>query len=387
MEDQVTRIVEKFTSLYKNNPIIVRSPARINIIGEHTDYNNGFVLPASINREIILAIAPRSDEFCKIHALDLEDEIEFKVNTGDRSEKNWANYIIGIIEQFRSLEHEIGGFECVFGGNIPIAAGLSSSASLEGAFTFALNRLNNLELSELDLIEIGLMVETNYMGVKCGIMDQFVNFMGKEDNIILLDCQTLKHEYIPAKLDGVKIILCDTQFRRELASTEYNIRRQQCDLAVRILKQHDSQINSLRDVTFDLLESVKNELNIVAYKRCDFVIRENERVKASATDLKKGDLTSLGKHMYESHEGLRYYYEVSCSDLDILVDFTMDIPGVLGSRMMGAGFGGCTINLVKDAFYEEFQNRIQMDYIKQTGRHLKLYDCKLTKGTSLVLQN
>ena len=387
MEDQVKRVISKFKSLYDSEPIIVRSPARINLIGEHTDYNNGFVLPASINREMILAIAPRSDEFCKIHALDMDDEIEFKIASLDRSDKNWANYIIGVIEQFRSFEHEISGFECVFGGNIAIGAGLSSSASLEGAFAFALNRLNKLELKDQDLIEVGLLVETDYMGVKCGIMDQFINFMGKEDHAIMLDCLTLKHEYIPLKLDGIKIVLCDTQFKRELATTEYNTRRHQCDLAVRILKQHDSQINSLRDVTFELLESLKDQLNTIAYKRCDFVVRENERVKAAASDLKKGDFTSLGKHMYESHEGLRYYYEVSSNDLDLLVDFTMDIPGVLGARMMGAGFGGCTINLVKEAFYEEFQNRIQMDYIKQTGRHLKLYDCSITNGTSLVLQN
>ena len=385
MRSIINNIENKYNELFSGKPLIVRSPGRVNLIGEHTDYNEGFVLPAAIDKAIIMAITSREDDQCRIYAADLDDHFECKVSSFERSDKGWPNYVMGVVDQILKRGLKINGFDCVFGGNIPLGAGLSSSAALEGSVSFALNQLYNLGLSKTDLVNIGQKTEHEFVGVKCGIMDQFINIYAEQKTVLKLDCRSYDYEYFPFGLENIKIVLCDTQTRRELATSEYNIRRQQCESGVDILRRHNQDIQSLRDVSLDFLETYKAELDEIVYRRCEYVIKENERVLAGCQDLKRGDIASFGKKMFASHFGLRDDYEVSSPELDVLVDIAAEVPGVLGARMMGAGFGGCTINLIEEEYLNDFTVLIRDMYKEKVSKDLKYYVCSIEAGTSEVV--
>jgi galactokinase len=382
---KIEMISEKFKELFNARPYVVRSPGRVNLIGEHTDYNNGFVLPAAVNRSIMMAINPREDDICHIHAFDLDKQVEVNLKHIKPSKDQWPNYILGVIDQLLQRNYKIKGFNCVYGGDIPIAAGLSSSAALEGAICFALNQIFALKLDKIEMVKIGQAAEHEFVGVKCGIMDQFINIFGEINSVMQLDCRSLEYKHYPFETDKIKIVLCDTQIKRELASSEYNLRREQCEHGVKILKDFDDNLHSLRDVSLNFLDNHRQSLDPLIYKRCAYVIQENFRVINCCSDLENNDLKAFGRRMYESHSGLKNDYEVSCDELDLLVDLASEITGVLGARMMGGGFGGCTINLVENQFVKNFTKQIQAEYAKRINSDIKIHICNIEKGTEEVL--
>ncbi|MEX0772753.1 MAG: galactokinase [Balneolales bacterium] len=376
-------ISETFQSRFQAVPLIVHSPGRVNLIGEHTDYNNGFVLPAAIDRAIVLAIAPNGSNKIRLHAVDMQfGNFETELTgTYERTEVHWVNYILGVVSELAKSGKHIGGFDCVFGGDIPIGAGLSSSAALEGGVIFGLSKLFDLKISRMQMALIGQKAENRFVGMQCGVMDQFSNIFGKEDHVMKLDCRSLEYEYFPFKREDISILLCDTAVRRELTGSEYNVRRSQCDEGVQQLRVFSSSILSLRDVSLALLEKHRMDLKPVVYNRCRFVVEENQRVLEACTDLLNADLASFGKKMYQSHYGLRDQYEVSCKELDILVNATEKLDGVLGSRMMGGGFGGCTINLVIRGHENKVVDALSNAYKEKAGRDLQTHIAKIGKGT------
>jgi galactokinase len=365
--------------------LLVRSPARINLIGEHTDYNDGFVMPAAIDKEIIFAIAPSPDDASRIYALNFNDEVEIDINKPDRLQKPlWANYLLGIIKQLHDRGLRLKPFHCVIGGNIPTGSGLSSSAALECGFVFALNELNRLSLDKIDMIKMAQWSEHNYAGVKCGIMDQFASMMGRKDHVIVLDCRSLEYEYFPIELNGYSIVLLDSNVKHSLADSEYNTRRRECEEGVAILKKFYPAIKSLRDVSVEMITKHRDSFTKVVYNRCYYIVDEIRRVQEASRDLGMGDIKSFGKKMYETHEGLSKLYEVSCKELDFLVGHAKKFESVLGARMMGGGFGGCTINIVKDADVESFIDMAKKAYHKNFNIELLPYVVAVKDGTGVV---
>ncbi len=381
----VDKIFKLFKKEFNGNPIIVRSPGRVNLLGEHTDYNDGFVLPAAIDKNIIFAIAPRKDSMCFILSADMNEKVEFNLNELDKSKLNWPNYLLGVIDQLSKANIKIGGFECAFGGDIPIGSGLSSSAALEAGFAFVLNEIFDLGLDKLNLVKTAQKAENNFVGVRCGIMDQFVNIFGQKDKVLKIDCRSLEFKYFPLSTSQTKIILCDTKVKHSLASTEYNNRRKQCEDGVKILKHFDDKINSLRDVGPDFLKDHKEDLEEVIYKRCEYVVKENQRVNLACEDLEENDFDAFGKKMFQTHIGLKDEYEVSCKELDALVDIASDSNGVFGSRMMGGGFGGCTINLVDETGVDNFSEKVKRKYKSVFGYEPEIYQTEIVSGTEKVI--
>lgn len=379
-------ISTRFRDRFDTSPVVVESPARVNLIGEHTDYNNGFVLPAAIDRMIVLALAPNNLNRMRLYAADM-DQPEFEVEMTDHFEKSgmgWPDYILGVVDQLQKRGNQVGGFDCLFGGDIPIGAGLSSSAALEGGILTGLSALFDLNLTKMQMAKIGQKAENRFVGVQCGIMDQFANLHGEADSVIRLDCRSLEYSLYPFEQDEIVILLCDTKVRRKLATSEYNVRREQCEEGVRILKEFDPRIRSLRDVKNDILEYFRDQLPEVVYKRCRYVLDENQRVLDACNDLLEGDIKSFGQKMYESHCGLRDLYEVSCRELDVLVEATENIDTVLGSRMMGGGFGGCTINLVFEQEIEFITEQINRHYQSELQKQGEFYVAKIGKGASVL---
>jgi galactokinase len=364
--------------------VVVRSPGRVNLIGEHTDYNEGFVLPASVDKAMIFVVSPRTDGLCYFYATDLRDEFSVSISAIQRTPKGWPNYLLGVIEEIKKLGFEVPGCDVVFGGDIPIGAGMSSSAAVECGFAFALNRLFDFGISRMDIVKLGQRSENNFVGLNCGIMDQFVNIFGEDKKVLKIDCRSLDYEYFPFERNDLAIVLCETEAKRSLASSEYNIRRQQCEMGVKVLQNHRPEIRSLRDVSPEFLNEHRVEMDPVAFQRCAYVVAENGRVLKACEDLHRNDFRAFGEQMYRSHSGLRDGYQVSSLDLDFLVESASSIDGVLGARMMGAGFGGCTINLVEqssvDTFVEEMKNR----YRQRTGKVSNVYVTHIQSGTCLL---
>lgn len=379
-------IQSEFRDRFGSSPIVVESPARVNLIGEHTDYNDGFVLPAAIDKMIVLALAPNNKNRIRLHAADMDQpEFESDVATPfEKSEIGWPDYILGVVEQLQKRGYQIGGFDCLFGGDIPIGAGLSSSAALEGGILTGLSTLFELNLTTLQMAGIGQTAENQFVGVQCGIMDQFANLHGESGSVILLDCRSLEYTLYPFSREDIAILLCDTKVRRELASSEYNARRKQCEEGVRILKKYDPSIRSLRDVKDNFLEHRRFSLSDDVYKRCRYVLDENQRVLDACNNLLDDDIEAFGMKMYSSHYGLRDLYEVSCRELDVLVESTETIDDVLGSRMMGGGFGGCTINLVLEHEMESVKKKIDQHYQKELHKKVEFYVAKIGKGASVM---
>ena len=379
-----SEIEKKFKELYSKKPMLVRSPGRINLIGEHTDYNDGFVFPAAIDKEVIFAVSANNQNKFRFYAYDLDEHFEMKVEDLKISDLQWANYLLGVAAQFKKDGYKIKGVDCVFGGDIPLGAGLSSSAAIENGFGFALNEIFDFGESRMKMILKSQMAEHEYAGVMCGIMDQFASMNGKKDHALKLDCRSLDYEYANIDLKDYNILLCDTRVKHELASSEYNTRRKECETGVKILQKYDKTIKALRDVSPELLEEHQQEFDPVVYKRCVYVVKENLRVEKAFEALKHNDLELFGELMYQSHEGLRDEYEVSCKELDLLNSIARRSDDVVGARMMGGGFGGCTINIVKKDKTEIFCEEIEKEYLDKTGTQLKIYKVKIADGTGLI---
>jgi len=385
MDIRANKIYHSFVERFGSEPILVHSPARVNLIGEHTDYNDGYVLPAAIDKKIVLAIATNNLNRIRLYAADM-DQPEYETELSElyvKSEMGWPNYILGVVDQLQKRGATVGGFDALFRGDIPIGAGLSSSAAIEGAFISGLATLFDIEITSMERAFLGQQVENQFVGVQCGIMDQFANLHGKEGHVIRLDCRSMEYTYYPFDNDDIIILLCDTGIHRELASSEYNKRREQCEKGVEILRQMAPDIQSLRDVSDDLLEKQKHHLDDVVYKRCRYVVDENRRVVDACNDLLIGDLQSFGEKMYGSHAGLRDLYEVSCPELDLLVDLTEELGEVLGARMMGGGFGGCTINLVSVKSIHQVINTIQTGYKEKLNLPIEFYIAKISEGVTI----
>lgn len=380
----IEAIDKKFNQLFNQKPVLVRSPGRVNIIGEHTDYNEGFVLPAAIDKAIYVAIGKRDDDTIHIFSNEFGEEHQSPLNNLQPSKQHWANYVLGVADQLQLRGYKIEGFNLVFDGDIPIGAGMSSSAAVECATAFGLNEIFNLNIPTLELVEISQKAEHTFAGVLCGIMDQFASMFGKKDHLIKLDCRSLKYEYVPLKLDGIKIVLMNTNVKHSLASSEYNTRRLQCTEGVAMVKEFIPEVHSLRDITMPMLDKYVMPKDDVIYKRCKYVLEENTRLLQAAEDLKKGEIASLGKRMFLSHNGLKNEYEVSCAELDFLVDFVSKEEAVLGARMMGGGFGGCTINLVKEDAIDDLIERAGSAYLKEMNKELTVYISQIGDGTALV---
>ncbi|TVQ11765.1 MAG: galactokinase [Balneolaceae bacterium] len=389
MDELQDSVRSAYSGRFDNEPIMVCAPGRVNLIGEHTDYNKGFVLPAAIDKAIILAMSKNNLGLIRLLSVDMSpDYVEIPVaESYDKNEVSWANYLIGVVSELQKAGHRIGGFDCSFGGDVPIGAGLSSSAALESGVAFGLSDLFGLNLTKLEMTKIAMQAENNFVGVKCGIMDQFASLHGKKDSVIKLDCRSLGYEYYPFRWHDVRILLCDTMVRRTLAGSEYNIRRKQCEEGVAIIKKVYPEVNSLRDVTTEQLESQREKMDAVVYRRCLYVLNENKRVAAACEDLLSEDLKSFGEKMYQSHHGLKENYEVSCYELDVLVDATEGLDGVLGARMMGGGFGGCTINLVTISKLEETRASIRDYYFEKTGKEPGFHVVKIGNGTHLLTED
>lgn len=376
----------KEIEFHPNNwDLIVNSPGRINIIGEHTDYNNGFVLPTAIDKKIQFKFN-RNDSLhtCNIHSNNYDASLTFELNAVGKSDKQWENYILGVIHEIQQLTDKLRGFDCVLDSDIPVGSGISSSAALECGLAYGLNQLFDLGLSKLEIVELSQRAEHNYVGTKCGIMDQFASVMSKTGHAILLDCQSLDYEYVPIEIAPYKLLLLNTNVSHNLASGEYNKRRNQCKKGVEIIKQKYPEVSSLRDVTPEMLQEFKSIIPQIVFNRCTYVVQEKNRVLNSVKPLKKSKLHKLGEYMYQTHDGLQNLYEVSCPELDFLVDFSKNHEEVIGARMMGGGFGGCTINIIHKDAIENFTQKVSEAYYKEYNIKLTGFEAMPCEGTNII---
>jgi galactokinase len=376
---------EHFEKIFHNKPeYIFLSPGRINIIGEHVDYNDGFVLPAAINKYICFAVSKSDSSACTLVAKDLNEAYKFNLKDEIKPiDKMWANYILGVLHQLKEKQGLLQGFNIVFSSTIPMGAGLSSSAALECGIGYIMNTLFDLDLSKEEIALVGQKSEHTFVGVNCGIMDQFASVFGKKNKAIKLDCNTLGYEYHNADFKNYSLLLLDSNVKHTHLTSGYNVRRQEVEQGLAILKKHFPTVKTFRNCTEQMVESLKDELGEIIYKRCHFVVQEIQRVLDAVDALEQSDFKSLGKLMTETHHGLSKEYEVSCDEIDFLVNAAADEKSVLGSRMMGGGFGGCSINLVEKGSENNLIERIAEKYRDAFGIDLKPYKIKISKGTTL----
>ena len=369
------KISEAFASHFGGEGTFYTSAGRINLIGEHTDYNGGFVFPGAIDKVIMAEIRPNGTEKVNLYSVDLNDSASFGLNEADAPSQQWARYIFGVCRETIKRGGSVKGFDAVFAGNVPLGAGLSSSAALESCFAFAINDLfNDNTIDKFELAKIGQSTEHNYCGVNCGIMDQFASVFGKKDCLIRLDCRSLEYEYFPFKIDGYKLVLVDSVVKHELVDSPYNKRRESCERVAKRLG-----LETLRDADMEMLDAVKADISAEDYMRARFVIGEKERVLGVCDSLNRGDIATVGRLMYETHEGLSKDYEVSCEELDFLNDVAKEC-GVTGSRIMGGGFGGCTINLVPDEIHDKFIETVTAKFNERYGHEPKISDVIISDG-------
>jgi galactokinase len=360
------------------------SPGRINLIGEHVDYNDGFVLPAAIDKYMFVAVSHRNDSQILLHATDLNQNYQTNLDAAlQPSSSGWPNYVLGVIDELRKDGHVVSGFNMLITGNIPIGAGVSSSAALECATVFACKHLFDLDISKQAMVQTAQRAENNFVGVNCGVMDQFASMFGKADHVIKLDCSDLSYTYFPFKLEGISIVLFDTFVKHSLASSEYNTRRQECETGLAALRQQFS-ITSFREATLDMLDTVADSISDKVYNRCTYVIEEIDRMEAACNHLIAGEIDAFGARMYETHMGLSELYEVSCTELDCIVQNCKKENDIVGARMMGGGFGGCVIALVQTANVEAVYNRINTAYQNTFGRTMGKYLMQIGDGTRLL---
>ncbi len=362
-------------------PRIFSAPGRINIIGEHTDYNGGFVLPASVDKAISVAILPNGTDTVNLCAIDLgKATVSFKVGVMPADNRQWHKYVFGVIEEMRQRGAIVGGFNAVFGGDVPLGAGMSSSAALESCFGVALNTIFNLGFTREELAKIGQMTEHHYVGVKCGIMDQFASLFGEAGKVVRLDCRSLEYTLVPFNPKGCRLVLIDTMVKHSLASSEYNVRREQCEAGVAVIAKYRPGVELLRDVTIEELDAHRDEMDPVVYKRCAFVINENKRLMAACAAMEKDDFEEVGRQIYAAHEGLSKEYGVSCEELDFIVGVAHTHEGVLGARMMGGGFGGCVIALVREGACEEYIADVRKRYLDKFGKDPRVIEVVISNG-------
>lgn len=375
------KISNKFQELFNTTGIFYASPGRINLIGEHTDYNGGFVFPGAIDKGMIAEIKPNGTDKVRAFSIDLNDYAEFGLNEEDAPKASWARYIFGVCREIIKRGGKVQGFDTTFAGDVPLGAGMSSSAALESTYAFALNELFDLNIDKFELAKIGQSTEHNYCGVNCGIMDQFASVFGKKGHLIRLDCRSLEYKYFPfdPEAAGYKLVLLDSVVKHELASSAYNKRRQSCENVVAAMKRNHPEVEFLRDATMEMLNEVKADVSAEDYMRAEYVIEEIQRVLDVCDALEKGDYETVGEKMYGTHYGMSKLYEVSCEELDFLNDIAKEC-GVTGSRVMGGGFGGCTINLVKADKYDAFVAKAFAEYTKKFGHEPKLYDVVISDG-------
>jgi len=383
----ISSLTQIFKEKYQKEYDLIFSPGRINLIGEHTDYNDGFVMPAAIDKGIYIVFSKNKTGKLRAYSYDFDNEFIVDIDAIERTSVSWANYILGVIEEIKKINPEIEGFDMVFGGNIPIGSGLSSSAALECGVGTLLNELFELDLTTTQIIKAGQQAEHSFVGVRCGIMDQFASAFGKEDRIIRLDCKTLDYEYFPLMIPEYQILLCNSKVKHSLAESSYNERREECEAGVKIIKESYPEVTSLRDVTITMLASCKDQFSDIVYKRCSYVIEENQRVLQAGQFLEKDNLPEIGRLLFDSHKGLSEKYEVSCKELDFLVDQVKEDTDVLGSRMMGGGFGGCTINIVKKSKKSELIESLKSKYYEKFQIELECYDVTLVNGTHSIKNN
>ena len=371
------RVSQKFAELYGDGATLFASPGRINLIGEHTDYNGGFVFPGAVDKGIVAAIRLNGTQTVRAFALDLNESAEFGLNEEDKPSQSWACYIFGVCREIQKRGGTIGGFDTVFAGNVPLGAGMSSSAALESTFAFALNELYNLGIEKFELARIGQSTEHNYCGVNCGIMDQFASVHGKAGHLMRLDCRSMEYSYFPfdPTKHGYRLVLVNSCVKHELVGSPYNDRRASCERVAAVLGQE-----FLRGATMEQLEAIKDQISEEDYLRARYVIGEEQRVLDVCEALEKGDYETVGERMYQTHWGMSSDYEVSCEELDFLATVAKEC-GVTGSRIMGGGFGGCTINLVKEQLYDSFIATVTAKFAEKYGHEPKIYPVVISDGS------
>lgn len=380
----VRELSKAFQKLYGGQPRIYRAPGRVNLIGEHTDYNEGFVMPVAIDAATYVALAKRDDRTINIYSDTFKDNASLNLSRPPaRGRRHWSDYPLGVAAKLQQAGHQICGANVLVHGEVPLGSGLSSSAAIEVSTGLGLLDISQDKIDRLELARICQKAENEFVGARTGIMDQFIACFGKAGHAVMLDCRSLDSQALPIPED-VKLVVCNTMVKHELASGEYNVRREQCEQAVKILAKHFPQVSSLRDVTAEQVEQFKSELGDVVYRRCRHVTTENDRVRAAAEALRNRDLKQFGKLMHQSHESLRDDYEVSCRELDLMVELATRVDGAIGARMTGGGFGGCTVNLVAMSAVDEFTSSIKTGYAEATGREPEVYICMAADGAERV---
>ncbi len=377
MDTSIVR--NRFKEKFGTEGVLYFSPGRVNLIGEHTDYNGGCVLPGAIDKGILAEIKPNGTDQVRAYSVDLDDYAEFGLREEDKPKASWACYIFGVCREMQKRGGEIKGFDTVFSGDVPLGAGLSSSAALESTFGFGLNELYHCGFDKKELVLIGQKTEHNYCGVNCGIMDQFASVFGKEGHLIRLDCSTMEYEYVPFAPKGYKVVLVDSVTKHELVDSPYNKRRQSCERAAAAIAVNHPQVKLLGDANMQMLEEVKGKISEEDYMRATYAIQENERLINTCEALKKGDYETVGKNVYATHHGMSKLYEVSTVELDFLNDVAKEC-GVTGSRIMGGGFGGCTINIVPEDKYDHFIGTAIAKFKAKFGKEPKIYPVKISDG-------
>jgi galactokinase len=379
-----TKIESIFHQKFEGKPLIVRSPGRINIIGEHVDYGGGYVLPAAIDKYIYVAIDKRNDGIIGLYSVNFDVKIEIELNNLKPS-NDFSTYVFGVVDQVIKRGYSISGFNIVIYGDIPVGAGLSSSAALESAVAFAINEEYQLGISKLELVSIAQSAESTFAGVNCGVMDMFASIYGQKDFAIKLDCNSLQFEYMPLVLDGYSLVLFNSNVKHSLASSAYNVRRRQCETGLNRIKHFLPKVNTFRDVTESHLIEYILPFDKEIFTRCMYLVKEIQRLNEACQHLANGNLQALGQLLYATHDGLSLEYEVSCFELDFLIDEVKGNSNVLGARMMGGGFGGCTINIVKDEAISELIDSLKVNYLKTTGLHLEVIKVQTVNGTEIVV--
>ena len=376
----IHNIEKSYQQKFNDKPILISSPGRINIIGEHTDYNEGYVFPAAIDKGIIAAIGKSNTNQCSVFAFDANESYEFSTeDIQPISNGNWRNYVIGVVGEIQKKGIKVGPFNLVFGGDIPKGAGLSSSAALENSVVFGLNELFKLGLTKEEMIFISQKAEHNYVGVRCGIMDQFASMFGKENHALLLDCRTNKATTYKIDFDHYQIVLINTNVSHSLVDAEYNNRREVCERVANLLN-----VKALRDATEEALLKVKSQLSDVDYQKALYVVQENKRVQKASKMINTNNIEGLGELLFEAHKGISNQFKVSCKELDFMVEKANTHPDVIGARMMGGGFGGCTINIVKKGKVKAYVKELSEQYLKAFGFECSPYWVKLSDGTHII---
>ena len=380
MKDEMRKKIEKvFNEKFGGEGTLYASAGRINLIGEHTDYNGGFVFPGAIDKVIMADIRPNGTDKVRVFSIDIDDYAESGLREEDAPSQSWARYVFGICREIIKRGGKVEGFDAVFAGNVPLGAGLSSSAALESCFAFALNDLfNENTIDKFELAKIGQSTEHNYCGVNCGIMDQFASVFGREGNLMRLDCRSMEYEYFPFHPEDYLLVLVDSRVKHELKDSPYNKRRESCERLAKRLG-----LETLRDATMQMLKEIRTDITAEDYFRAKFVIEEKDRVLAVCDALNVGDYETVGKKMYETHRGLSDDYEVSCEELDFLNDIAREC-GVTGSRIMGGGFGGCTINLVKKDLRDAFVDKAVKEFEAKYGHKPMIYDVVISDGARKI---